>query len=246
MDYLREHVKRYWGMAYRRTLGISLITSSMVLVIGLIFNILTQSIANANYFTFLIFWTILVLIALFVSLSNFFTAHVSSVKLMHEEEYKSHSKRMALWMISIVVGVIVLLTPLFLVASYLKPIYLLFAFGGILLVLYASIALIFKHDYKELIIGAAACWFMLILGLMLINNTQFNIQTIANFNLYFAVMSIMIIFSFTGIAMLFNSANESNIEFMNMVKRVESNEQIAKMNKEQIRGLIKKRKTSKS
>ena len=36
MDHLREHVKRYWGMAYRRTLGISLITASMVLAIGLV------------------------------------------------------------------------------------------------------------------------------------------------------------------------------------------------------------------
>ena len=244
MDYLREHVKRYWGMAYRRTLGISLVTASMVLVIGIIFNILTQNAINANYLTFLIFWTILVLVALFVALSSFFTAHVSSVKLMDEEEYAGNSRRMALWMISLVAGVILFLVPIFFVTSYFKPIYILFAFGGILLVLYTSIAVIFKHSYRELVIGTGACWFMLILGIIQLSNTQLDIQTIANFNLYFAVMSIMIISTFIGIALLFNSANESNIEFMNMVKRVESNERITKLNKQQINGMIKDRQIS--
>jgi hypothetical protein len=165
---------------------------------------------------------------------------------MQEEEYQSNSKRMALWMISIVVGVIIFLSPMFFVPPYIQPILVLFAFGGIFIVLYASVRFIFGHSYKELIIGAAACWFIVALVLAQTNNTALSTQTIANFNFYFAVLSIMIISSFTGLALLFNSANESNAEFMNMVKRVESNEAIARLNKEQIRGIIKKSNKTKS
>jgi archaellum component FlaF (FlaF/FlaG flagellin family) len=238
MDYLRDHVKRYWGMAYRRTLGISLITAALVMAVGLTFNILTHNITNASYLTFLVFWTVLVLIALFVALSNLFNAHVSSVKLMQEAEYEVNTRRIALWMITIVVGSLALLSPLLFIASYLQPIVVLAAFGGIFLVLYISLVLIFKNSYKELIIGAVAYLFMVIFGLSQLHGTLFNISTLANFNLYFAVMSIMIISSFTGLAMLFNSTNESNVEFMKMVKRVESNEIISQLNKEQIDALI--------
>jgi archaellum component FlaF (FlaF/FlaG flagellin family) len=243
---LREHVKRYWSMSYKRTLGISLITSSMVLVIGLVFNILTQNAINAHYLTFLIYWVILILIALFVSLSYFFNSHVSSVKLMDDEEYKVNSKRMGLWMICIVTGVIVFLSPIFFLPDYTEPIVVLFAFGGIFLVLYASVRIIFKNSYKELIIGTAACWFMVAFYIIQVSNLQQSAQSLASYNLYFGVMSIMIISSLVGLAMLFNSANESNIEFMKMVKQLERNEQITALNATQIRELIKKGRAVKS
>ena len=37
MDYVRDHIKRYWGMAYRRTLGVALITISVALAMGITF-----------------------------------------------------------------------------------------------------------------------------------------------------------------------------------------------------------------
>ena len=189
-------------MAYRKTIGVSLITSSMVLAIAFTFVVFTQKFAATNYVTYLIFLVLLLLIAMFILLSNFFTAHVSSVKFMREEEHKEHSKRMGLWMITIVLGVTAFLMPLFFVAPYVEPVALLITLGGVFLLLYVSIFLLFRQYYNELIIGTVGFWFMLIFGFVELNNIQFNVLTKSYFSAYLSIMSIMIISSFVGLAML--------------------------------------------
>jgi uncharacterized integral membrane protein len=148
MDYIRDHVKRYWGMAYRKTIGVSLITFAIVLAVGLTFTLVTQEFATASYVTYIIFWALLLLIAIFVLLSNLYTSQVSSVRLMHEDEHKVYSTRTGWLMIAIVVGVVAFLMLLFFVPPYVEAVTLLFISGGVFLILYVCIRILFKQKYN--------------------------------------------------------------------------------------------------
>jgi archaellum component FlaF (FlaF/FlaG flagellin family) len=59
-------------------------------------------------------------------------------------------------------------------------------------------------------------------------------------------MSIMVISSFVGLAMLFNSIKESNTEFMTLVKRLEDEDLILELNKSQMGAMIKDSKKAKT
>jgi hypothetical protein len=221
MDYVREHIKRYWGMTYRRTLGVSLVTFSVAMGIGLTFTILTHSLAVTNYLNYLIFWVILMLAVLLVALSNLFASHTSSVRYMHDLEHSTHSKYMAIWMISLVIGTTLFFLPLLFSNAYTEPVMLLFALGGVFLVLYGTISIIFKHRYGELAIGGVAFWIMFAFSMLELGNSQLNIATRSSLSLYVAAMSITIITGFVGLAMLFNSTKEATREFVNVVERIE-------------------------
>lgn len=221
MDYARAHVKRYWGMAYRRMLGIAFITVSVSLAIGLTFTALTGNLAVTNVASYIVFWAILALGTLVILLTNFFHAHVSSVGYMNELEHRSHSKHMGLWMIVIVVGIVAFLSPVFLVNLYIEPVYLVFTVGGIFWMLYLSVNLIFKHSYGELAIGGAALWIMFFLGILEISGSAFSNSTIAYFSTYFAAMVITVVVGFTGLALIYNYSNESMREFRNVIEKLE-------------------------
>ncbi len=228
MDYVREHIKRYWGMSYRRTLGISLITFSVAISIGIAFTILTQNLATTSYISYLIFWLILLGGAILFFLANFFLSHTSSVRFMREEEHRIHSRHMGIWMISLVLGVVLFSLPLLFVNYYTEPIVLLFSLGCIFIVGYGTISTLFKHRYTELMIGGVAFFVMFFFSMYELGIAQMNIAAKANFSVYVAIMSITIIFGFVGIAMLFNSAKESMREFVNTVERIERDERIRK------------------
>ncbi len=222
MDYARKHIKKYWGMAYRRTLGIALITISIVLALGLTFTVLRGALAISNYTDYLVFGLVLAVIGIVTFLSSFMHSHVSTVKYMNEEEHRSHSKYMAVWMISIVVGIVAFLIPLFFVRSYIEPVALLFSFGGFFWVLYATVVLIFKHSYGELAIGGTAFWAMFIFGIFTLNsNTQLPMTALSNFALYFAAMSITVISGFVGLALIINASRESLREFTSTVTEMQ-------------------------
>jgi len=225
VDYVREHIKRYWGISYRRTLGIALITLSVALAIGLTFTILTGALALTNYYSYIFFWIILVIMIMFIFLSNFISSHVSTVKYMNEEEHESHSKYMAAWMISLVVGIIAFMIPLLLAKSYYEPMLLLFSFGGAFMVIYVTVVSIFKHRYEELAIGGVAFWIMFIIGITeLSSNSQLNTLTKMSFSLYFAAMCITIITGFVGLALIFNSSKESMHEFVSSMEKISGKE----------------------
>ncbi len=209
MDYVRTHIKRYWGIAYRRTLGLALITLAIVLSMGLTFNILRSVLAVSSYLDYLSFWLFLIFIAVITVASSFFHSHITSVRFMSDIEHKSHSRYMAIWMVSIVLGIVAFILPLLFVRANVEPLVLLFTLGGVLWILYISVMSIFKHSYGELAIGGAAFWIMFIIGVMQLNNSSLNYVGSSNFALYFAAMSITVISGFTGLALTINSSREA-------------------------------------
>ena len=99
--------------------------------------------------------------------------------------------------------------PLLLVRSNIEPLVLLFTLGGILLVFFVTVRVLFKHSYGELLIGGGAFWLMSLLGLLQLGRSNLTYAAGANFALYFAAISITVIAGFTGLALVVNSSRES-------------------------------------
>jgi hypothetical protein len=217
MDYVRDHIKRYWGIAYRRTLGIALIALSVTLAMGISFSALRGSLTVSSSPAFIYFWILLAIIAIVTIVSSFFRSHVLSVRIMSDAEHKSHSKYMGLWMISGVLGVVAFLLPLLFVKSDIEPIFVLFTIGGVFGIIYITVRSIFKHHYNELAIGAIAFWAMFAFGYyQFVNASQSAYAANSNFAVYFAAMTITVISGFVGLALIINSSREALAEFGNM------------------------------
>ncbi len=217
MDYVRDHVKRYWGMAYRRTIGLAITTFAMVMAIGIAFTVLTRSLALTGPLTYIAFWLVITAGGIIVMLANFLSSHMTSVRYMTDEEHTIHARFMAWWMVSIVVGVALFFLPALFAGAEFLPLALMFALGGVMLTLYFSISVLFKHSYHELAIGTAAFWIMLVVGLLLTGSGSFSRAAFSQFALYFSAMSIMTVSGFVGIAMLINASRDSIMEFMRVV-----------------------------
>ena len=216
MNYVRDHVKRYWGMAYRRTIGLAITTFAMVMAIGIAFTVLTKSLALTGPFTYIAFWLVITAGGIVVMLANFLSSHITSVGYMTDEEHTIHARFMAWWMVSIVVGIALFFLPALFAGAEFLPLALMFALGGVMLTLYFSISVLFKHSYHELAIGTAAFWIMLVVGLLLLGGS-FSRAAFSQFALYFSAMSIMTISGFVGIAMLINASRDSIMEFTRVV-----------------------------
>ena len=219
MDYVRDHIKKYWGIAYRRTLGIALIALAISLAIGISFSALRGTLAVSNSPGYIIFWLLLAVIAIVTFLSSFVRSHLISVRFMNDTEHTSHSKYMAIWMISIVLGVVAFLLPLLFVRSDIEPLYLLFTLGGAFWIIYLSVRFIFKHSYNEIAIGAVALWAMFAFGMYQFSNAVGTTYIAnSNFALYFAAMTITVVSGFVGLALIINSSREALIAYTGSFK----------------------------
>ncbi len=225
MDYVREHIRRYWSMTYRKTLGVSLVTFSVVIAIGLSFTVLTRSLAVTSYLNYLTFWAVIIIAGILIFLANLSASHSSTVRYMRDEEHRIHSRRTGSWMIFTVVGVLAFFLPLLFVgSSYMEATTLLFSLGGAFLIGYAGIAFFFRQKYHELAIGWVAFWIMFAFASIQLNTSQVSVASKSYFSVYVAIMSIAIITGFIGLAFLFNSANESMREFKNTMEKIAADE----------------------
>ena len=83
MDYVRRHIKMYWGIAYRRTLGLALITLAITLSMGLTFTILRSTLAVGDYTNYLLFWLVLGFVAV-VTIAYSFLAFAHIRREVHD------------------------------------------------------------------------------------------------------------------------------------------------------------------
>lgn len=214
MDYVRAHIKKYASIAFRRTLGLGFVILCVLLAMAVTFASLTSTLAISNFYDFLVFWLILVGISLIVFLTTTVRAHTHVIRYMNEEEHAQHSKYVGLWLIAVVLGVVLFLIPLLFSSSYIEPITLLFSFGGICLILFFTVMVIFKHKFGELAIGGAAFWVMCLIGVLELNGTVLSTSTKTFFSLYLAAMALSIICGVIGVTMIINSSRESLNEAM--------------------------------
>ncbi len=227
MDYAREHIKRYWIFSYRRAIGISMVTFAMALAVGMVFTALISTLPNANPIVEFAFWMLLILITSLTLIFSFMNAHASSIKFMDQMEHMKHSKYVGIWLTSIVLGALIFLFPLFFVTNAIEPLIFLFSFGGILLVMYLSVGLIFKHTYNELAFGAVALWIIFIVSIIATTEgaATLNVPLSAylSVNLFISISSLIVVFAFIGLMLLFNSTKEFVTDFEKLALSIEKN-----------------------
>lgn len=219
MKYAREHIRHYWSFAYRRALGISMMTFAIALAIGITFSTLLGSLAIVNYGAQLAFWLALIAITSVVFIVNFAHAHASTVRYMNEEEHRAHTKYTGMWLIILVVGAIAFTMPVLFFSNFMEPLIILFGFGGIFWVLYFSVYLLFKHHYPEVAISALIFWIIFAVGLAGVSTGALNAATYTAFALFLSVMTLIVVSGFTGISLITNASRELVEEFKARTER---------------------------
>ncbi|MDE1810508.1 MAG: hypothetical protein KGH66_00485 [Candidatus Micrarchaeota archaeon] len=217
MEYARSHVKRYWGFAYRRALGISLITFAIAMATGVAFSSMLGAGGNTGFTSTIIFWGFLILITAAVLVANFVKAHTSCVKFLTNEEHRHHSRHMGIWMAALILGALAFLAPMLYFGSAVEPLVLLFSFGGVFWVLYLSVLMLFRHSYNEIAVGAIALWAVFFIGVMNISGTSAAVNPA--YVLFISTIALIIVCGFTGIMMVSISSNEFLSEFENSASK---------------------------
>ena len=215
MEYVRNHIKKHAVYIYGRAIGVSLLLFSLLVAVIL-------ATGSNNIVTFSSIGSILFLISMLIGISiliiliNVINSHISVTKLMNDKEHAVHSKNVGLWSIIWILGVIVLLLPLWVLNRPEQVTILLFSFGAILLLLYLSIGGMFKHYFHEIGFGALA-----LLIIFAINS--FYVLTVPYILEYFVtIISLIIIFGISGIAIIFNSSQALVKDYIDLSKKLES------------------------
>lgn len=198
-------------------------TFALALAIGMLFSSMLSSIFIFSPLANILFWTILIVITILTLTVSFVDAHISTVRFMNEFERKKHSKYVGLWMFSLVLGALVFILPAIFSQDYsIEPIVLLFSFGGILWILYASVRALFKHSYFEIAYAASVLWIIFVIGIAAVgsSNTPLNAaQGIAV--LFVAMATLIVVFGSLGITMMFKSTKEFVVDFENFVRTID-------------------------
>ncbi|MEM0202026.1 MAG: hypothetical protein QXR73_02520 [Candidatus Micrarchaeaceae archaeon] len=229
MNYAREHIKRYWVFAYRRALGISMFTFAIALAVGMLFTSMLSNIFFLSPIAAVLFWAVLIIITILTLTVSFFDAHTSTVKFMNMEERHNHSRYIGIWIFSLVIGALVFILPTIFSQDYgVEPIILLFSFGGILWVLYASVRVLFKHSYFEIAYGASVLWIIFVIGIAFVDGTTGGLNTSQSVAITFISMaSLIVVFGSMGITMMFKSTKEFVVDFENVMRAIEGRPELS-------------------
>jgi len=228
VNYAREHIKRYWVFAYRRALGISMFTFAIALAIGMLFTSMLSNIFFLSPLAGILFWAVLIIITVLTLMVSFADAHISTIKFMNEQEKKTHSKYIGVWMFSLVVGALAFILPAVYSQDYsIEPIMLLFSFGGILWVIYASVKALFKHSYFEIAYGASVLWIIFVIGIAFLSGVHGPLSSAQSVAVLFVAMaSLIVVFGSVGITMMFKSTKEFVVDFENVMRAMEGKQLI--------------------
>lgn len=217
----RPHVARLWYFENRRLIGMAMTIFGVVYAIGIVFTvILTQSFL-ANVAGLLIMWFLLFGIATLFTVSNVIVTHMHTTSLMNETEHKEHSKNIGMFLIVMLVGCVLFLLPL-LLTGYPAPLMALFGIGGILLVMYFAIRVIFGYKYFEIEMAAVLILVMFAAGFIFLI-PKYNTNPPLAYALSFLLESttLVTVLSLTGLFMLNGAAYEFLKEFR-IVNRIKS------------------------
>ncbi|MCW6161514.1 MAG: hypothetical protein LVQ97_04985 [Candidatus Micrarchaeales archaeon] len=221
MKYARDGIKHYWVFAYRRALGASMVTFAVALAAGILFSSVLGSVFLINPVISFVFWLLLILITAFTIVISFVNAHSSTTKFMNSKELPIHKKYVGAWLAIIVIGILSFLLPLLFVSYSFEPLIFLFTFGGILWIMYISVAALFRYRYVELAFGAVALWAVFVVSALLLagNSSSASIASSSYAEVTTITFTVMIIlvFGIIGMMMLFNSTNDFIHEIEDMI-----------------------------
>jgi len=204
-------------------------TFAIALAVGMLFTSMLSNIFFLSPLAAVLFWAVLIIITILTLTVSFFDAHVSTLRFMNMEERHSHSKYTGIWIFSLVIGALVFILPAIFSQDYgVEPIMLLFSFGGILWVLYASVRALFKHSYFEIAYGASVLWIIFVIGIAFIGGVSGGLNSSQGIAITFISMaSLIVVFASMGITMMFKSTKEFVVDFENVMRAFEGKPELA-------------------
>lgn len=218
MKYARTHVKRFWAFQNRRALGISFLIFSIIFSIGIVFTVILDQFFVVNQANLFLAWIFLIVVASVVMTASLGAAHTRTASVMNKEERREHSKHVGRFLIVMVAGIVLFMLPVALIPAA-SSLTMLFSIGGILMVLYLTTSLIFKHRYHEVAIASLLIWVSFLLALISIGPEYYlNPPFFAYFSFLIASVVVIVIFAMMGLVMLISSSNEFISEFRQVYK----------------------------
>ncbi len=218
MKYARTHIKRFWAFQNRRALGISFLSFAIIFGIGIVFTVILNQFFMYNPMNIFFAWIFLLALASIIVVVSLTKAHIHIASAMNKSERVEHSKYVGRFLIVMIAGIIVFMLPV-VFAPLASSLVMLFSIGGILMVLYLAISLIFKHRYHEIAIASLLIWASFLLALFVIGpQYYYNPPLFDAASFLVASIVVLVIFSVTGMAMLVHSSNEFINEFMQIYK----------------------------
>lgn len=216
MEYAREHIGVAFSYNYKRAMAVSLLVFSLALAVGLtVVALLRVAIISGYMFAFAVWIALGVLTGAILVIATV-NAHHKTSRLMTEKEYSVHSKHLGAWVSGLIVGLLAFAIPLeFLNTSgYTGPLYLMLTFGGVLVVLYLCMGLVFNHWFHELLFGAVLLLVIFSIALFAFDSYAVTLIAAQNYDVYWiyayliAVISLICVAGGTGVALSLNSSGE--------------------------------------
>jgi hypothetical protein len=209
----REHVRKFWMVQNMRTMGMLMVMFSVLYSIGFIFTTMLDRGFVGAIDSVLIMWGVIFALLAAMIIGSIVIKHRQTTLLMNRLEHSRHSKNIGMFLIALVAGALLFSLPATLFPQQATLI-ILFSLGGILLLVYLALAMVFGQGYIE--VGAAAffLWAVFILGVFTLGQTSYTNPPLFNaLSLIVSTTAIVIVFAVTGVLMLYRASGEFLGEF---------------------------------
>lgn len=218
MRHARPHIQKFWRFQNRRTIGLILALVGMVYAIGLVFTVILNQYFVINFYNIVTMWAILFFIAVLTVVGSVAESHKKIAKLLNYQEHMKHSKNIGLFIVVLVFGTVAFTLPVILFPQQ-ASLWILFSVGGVLMLLYVLLGVIFGYGYHEVGFASAFIWMAFLIGVFSLSQIYYQNKPLFD-SLAFLITSITIItvFSITGIFMLHRASNEFIEEFRTVNK----------------------------
>jgi len=186
--------------------------------IGLVFTVILNQFFMVNPYNIIIMWLILFLIIILTVIGSVVGAHRRTAKLLNYSENMKHSKNISLFLITFVFGTILFILPVTLMPAQAE-LWILFSIGGILMLIYVMIGVIFGYSYHAVGVAALLIWIVFLIGSISLSNIYYqNAPMFASLAFLMTSITIITVFSITGVFMLYRASTEFLAEFKKINK----------------------------
>lgn len=211
-------MQKYWASQNRQVMGLILIMFAVIYSVGFVFTTLLVQDFALNIMNVETMWAVLLAIGIAVVVGTVSRKHIINARLMNSKEHNIHSRNIGIFLIAITIGAILFALPVTLVPAD-ASLMMLFSLGGILLLLYTFLNTIFGHSYYEIGLASLAMWGVFVIGAISLAPTAYsNLLLFQSLSFLIASVTIIIVFSMTGLSMLYRSASDFHQEFRQVNK----------------------------
>ena len=213
LRHAREHVRKFWKVQNMRTMGMLMVMFSVLYSIGFIFTTMLDRGFVGALDSILIMWGVIFALLAAMIIGSIVIKHRQTTLLMNKLEHSRHSKNIGIFLIALVAGAVLFSLPATLFPQQATLI-ILFSLGGIMLLVYLALAVVFGEGYHE--IGAVAffLWAVFVLGVFTLNQASYANPPLFNaLSLIISTTAIVIIFAVAGMLMLYRASGEFLGEF---------------------------------